>query len=370
MITIDGSQGEGGGQILRSSLALSMVTGTPLRIEKIRAGRAKPGLLRQHLTAVTAASRVSNAEVIGAVLGSRELEFRPQGINAGDYRFSIGSAGSTTLVLQTILPALMVADGPSTVRIEGGTHNPHAPPVDFLARSFLPVLERMGPRVSVALERPGFFPAGGGRIVVQIEPGRCRLPDGTSVAQRPSEVQHPDLADKTPDNSPGLSRIELDDCGEIRERVCRAVAAGLSRGIAERELKVIREGLGWPPECLRVEDLDPACGPGNVLIIELACEHVTAVFTGFGMRGVTSEAVAADALGQAKRYLEADVPVCEHLADQLLLPMAMAGGGSFATLPLTPHSTTNIDVIRRFLPVLIDVTSEGAQRCRVEVKRL
>src|SRR5262245_27587586 len=114
MLTIDGSQGEGGGQILRSSLALSMVTRQPFRIEKIRAGRATPGLLRQHLTAVTAAARVSNAEVIGARLGAGELEFLPQGVNAGDYHFAIGSAGSTTLVLQTILPALMVAGGPST----------------------------------------------------------------------------------------------------------------------------------------------------------------------------------------------------------------------------------------------------------------
>lgn len=170
MIIIDGSIGEGGGQILRTALALSMVTGQPFRIENIRAGREKPGLLRQHLTAVNAAATICTATVDGAAIGSRELTFTPEKAKPGEYTFSIGSAGSTTLVLQTVLPALLTADGPSSLTLEGGTHNPHAPPIDFLERTFLPLINRMGPTVTVTLERAGFYPAGGGRVVVKIQP--------------------------------------------------------------------------------------------------------------------------------------------------------------------------------------------------------
>src|SRR6202140_4872670 len=159
MILIDGSIGEGGGQILRTALGLSMVTGQPFRIENIRAGRDKPGLLRQHLTAVNAAAEICGANVEGAAISSRELSFSPGNVKSGEYTFSIGSAGSTTLVLQTVLPALLAADGPSSLTLEGGTHNPHAPPIDFLEKAFVPLVNRMGPTVHVALERAGFYPA-------------------------------------------------------------------------------------------------------------------------------------------------------------------------------------------------------------------
>src|SRR6476620_518674 len=167
VITIDGSVGEGGGQIIRNSLALSLVTGQPFRIVNIRAGRKKPGLLRQHLTAVQAANQIGDAAVDGAEMGSGEVVFRPEGIRAGDYRFAIGTAGSTTLVLQTILPALILAGAPSHLTLEGGTHNPLAPPFDFLAQTFLPHLARFGPTVTATLARPGFFPAGGGRLEIE-----------------------------------------------------------------------------------------------------------------------------------------------------------------------------------------------------------
>src|SRR5262245_57066518 len=169
ILTIDGSHGEGGGQILRSSLALSMVTGTPFRIENIRAKRKKPGLMRQHLTAVNAARQVSSAGVDGAAIGSTELVFHPGTVRPGDYQFAVGTAGSTTLVLQTVLPALLCAGGSSRLSFEGGTHNPFAPPFDFLERAFLPLMNRMGPKVAATLERPGFYPAGGGRFTVTIE---------------------------------------------------------------------------------------------------------------------------------------------------------------------------------------------------------
>ena len=170
MILIDGSAGEGGGQVLRSALALSILTRTPFKMERIRAGRDKPGLRPQHLTSVTAAKEVSNADVTGAEVGSRELTFRPRTVQGGNRTFSVGTAGSATLVLQTILPALLRAREPSLVTLEGGTHNSHAPPFEFLSESFLPLLRKMGAKIEATLIRPGFYPKGGGRMTVKVEP--------------------------------------------------------------------------------------------------------------------------------------------------------------------------------------------------------
>lgn len=323
MITIDGAFGEGGGQILRSSLALSLVTGTPFCMEHIRAGRARPGLLRQHLTAVQAAMTIGQAQVEGAVVGSQSLTFVPGQVTPGAYTFAVGTAGSTTLVLQTVLPALMLADAPSTVTLEGGTHNPFAPPFDFLTQTFLPLLNRMGPAVQAVLDRPGFYPAGGGKCRVLITP------------------------------APVLQKLDLMDRGDIRTRRAQAMVANLARHIAERELAVIGRKLGWPAESLRVVQVDNAPGPGNVVTITIESTCVTEVFTGFGERGVAAEAVATHAVQAARRYLAADVAAGVYLADQLLLPMALAGGGSFTTLPLSQHSTTNMHIIAQFLPVHI-----------------
>ncbi|MEW6212079.1 MAG: RNA 3'-terminal phosphate cyclase [Acidobacteriota bacterium] len=336
MLTIDGSHGEGGGQVLRTSLALSLVTGKPFRIEKIRAGRKNPGLLRQHLTAVNAAQTVSQAEVAGDSLGSRELEFAPGKPQAGNYSFAVGTAGSATLVLQTILPALITA-GESAIALEGGTHNPFAPPFDFLARSFLPLINRMGAHVTAQLERPGFYPAGGGRFTVKIEPAAS------------------------------LSRIDLVDRGKILSRRARAIVANLPVKIAERELGVIRRKLSWSSEWLEAEEIRDARGPGNVVMIEIESRNVCEVFTAFGERGVAAETVANRAAQEAKVYLASEVAVGEHLADQLLLPMAMAGGGSFTTLPLSRHATTNIDIIKKFLDVEIAVSELDRRASRVDV---
>jgi RNA 3'-terminal phosphate cyclase (ATP) len=329
MIIIDGSQGEGGGQILRSSLALSLVSGQPFRIENIRAGRKKPGLMRQHLTAVEAAAAVGNARIEGARTGSQQLEFYPRGIAAGSYHFAVGTAGSCTLVLQTVLPALLTADSRSELVLEGGTHNPYAPPFDFLARSFLPLIARMGPKVSAELIRPGFYPAGGGKFTVSIEP----------VAE--------------------LKRFDLRERGNLLQRSARATVARLPRKIAERELKVVRDRLDWGAECCAVLEDDTSRGPGNILCLEIASENVTEVFTGFGELGVSAEKVAEKAVGEARQYLAAGVPVGHYLADQLLLPMALAGGGSFRTLAPSRHMTTNIEVIRKFLPVEVSMQEIG-----------
>ena len=252
LITIEGSTGEGGGQVLRTSLALSLVTGKPFRIEGIRAGREKPGLLRQHLTAVNAAAVVGGAQVEGAALGSRELTFRPGPVQPGTHRFAVGTAGSAPLVLQTVLPPLLTARGPSSLVLEGGTHNPFAPPFDFLEKAFLPLLRRMGAKVEAVLERPGFYPAGGGRFTVRVEPtGR-------------------------------LVRLDLTDRGEVKGRRARAIVSNLHRNIADRELKVVKDLLSWDRSCLVTDEVQGAPGPGNVLILELESEHVTEVFTGFG----------------------------------------------------------------------------------------
>jgi RNA 3'-terminal phosphate cyclase (ATP) len=335
MITIDGSIGEGGGQILRSSLALAMVTGKPVRFEKIRAGREKPGLLRQHLTAVNAAAAISRATTEGVAIGSQQLTFTPGQIQPGEYTFSIGTAGSTTLVLQTILPALLTASGPSTLILEGGTHNPFAPPFDFLEKAFLPLLGRMGPKVSVALERPGFYPAGGGRLSVHIDPAP-------------------------------LTPLHVRERGEIRGRSCTALLASLPRDIGQREINRVKRIMAWPDECFQIRTMEDV-GPGNILTLEIESEHVAEVFTGFGQRGVRAEAVAEGALQQTKRYLAAGAPVGKHLADQLMLPLALAGGGSFLTLPLTRHSTTNMQIIEMFLDVKLSAQGVGHDQWLVEV---
>jgi RNA 3'-terminal phosphate cyclase (ATP) len=339
VVTIDGSEGEGGGQILRTSLALSLLTGTPLRIENIRAKREKPGLLRQHLTAVNAAAAIGGATVDGAALGSTALTFKPQSLRAGEYTFAIGTAGSTMLVLQTILLPLALAGGESAVTIEGGTHNPSSPPFDFIDRAFLPLLRRIGADVDLTLERPGFYPAGGGKVVVRM-----------GAAKR-------------------LARLELEERGELVTRLARAVVANLPYEIAQREARTAAEELEWPEECTQAHTLTGSRGPGNAISIIVGYEHVTDVFTAFGERGVRAEQVAHDAAKQAKRYINSGAAIGEHLADQLLLPLAVGEGGSFTTTPLSSHAKTNIEVIRRFVDVKIDVEEVRRGVERVSVTR-
>lgn len=337
MLTIDGSQGEGGGQILRTALALSIVTGAPFELTRIRAGRDKPGLLRQHLTAVRAAAEISSAEVQHAELHSRRLTFAPRAVQQGEYTFDVGSAGSCTLVLQTILPPLLLASGETRLTLVGGTHNPHAPPFDFLADAFLPLVRRMGPNIDTRLVRHGFFPRGGGRLEFHITPTRRLQP------------------------------ITLNERGQVTGRSCTAIIAGLPRHIADREVKTAARTLDWPAETLRITEAPANEGPGNAVIIRVESEHVTEVFTGFGSRGIRAEDVAGSAAAAAQEYLLADVPVSEHLADQLLIPLALAGGGSFDTLPPSSHTRTNVDIIRLFLNVGFRAQPLSEHHWRIEV---
>ncbi len=336
LVLIDGAKGEGGGQVLRSSLALSLITGRPVRIDNIRAKRAKSGLMRQHLTAVQAAAEIGAAQLNGASLGSSRLTFTPTQLKAGEYHFAIGTAGSTMLVLQTILLPLLLADGPSRVILEGGTHNPMAPPYDFIERVYLPLLNRMGGQVTASLVRAGFYPAGGGRCVIDITPTQQ------------------------------LGRLDLLERGPLLKRSVRAVVAQLPRHIAERELHQVLSALDWPEECGCIEALSGTASPGNVLMAELTFEGITEVFTAFGERGKPAEQVADDLLSQVQTYLTTDAPIGEHLADQLLLPLGLATHqgatpSTFLTSPLSDHVTTHIDVLHQFLDLKISTkrTTDG-----------
>ncbi len=340
MLILDGSFGEGGGQILRSSLALSLLTGEPFRIEKIRAGRKNPGLLRQHLTAVQAAAEVGGAEVTGAFIGSKELTFKPSRLKAGDYAFAIGTAGSAMLVLQTVLLPLLSAGEVSTLTLEGGTHNPFAPPFDFLTKSFLPVLHRMKAKASARLDRYGFYPAGGGKAHFTIEP--CSK----------------------------LNPLDLTERGDIIRQSATAIVANLPRHIAERELDVIRRRMDFDREQLEVIETTNSNGPGNALLLAVESANVTEIFTAFGEKGVSAERVAEQVIKEAREYLKREAAAGEYLADQLLLPMALAGGGAFTTTKPSLHTTTNIEVIRKFLDVEIVVTPLEGKIWRIEVKRL
>ncbi len=339
MLILDGAMGEGGGQILRSSLSLSILTGRPFRIERIRANRSKPGLARQHLTAVEAAAAICGGRVEGAELRSTALTFHPGEVRPGEYRFAIGTAGSATLVMQTVLPPLLAASGPSRVVLEGGTHNEHAPPYDFVARSFLPALARMGAEVTLTMERPGFYPAGGGRLVLNVVP-----PAG------------------------GLRPLDLTQRGEVRRLRARAYLAHLPMDIGRRELARVAERLGPEVEGT-VEHTRDSVSAGNTLFIEAESDAPTAVFVGFGRRGVPAEAVADEAAGAAERWLESEAAVEEHLADQLVLPLAMAGGGRFTTVRPSSHLTTNLEVAQRFLPTRFTLTDLGEGTWRVEASR-
>lgn len=335
-LELDGSVGEGGGQILRSALSLSMITGQPFRMINIRAGRTKPGLMRQHLVAVQAAAAICQAEVGGAAPGAHTLTFAPGRIAGGDYQFAIGSAGSCTLVLQTLLPALLYADQPTQLRISGGTHNPMAPVAQFLQRAYCRVLTDMGASVQVELERFGFNPGGGGVLTATVAP--CAR----------------------------LGRLDLTDRGSKVAAYAESFVAGVPNAVGQRELDVIGRGMGWDAPQLLLRDLNADQGPGNALLLTLQYKNLTEVFSALGERAVRAEAVAKNLLQQARGYLASGAVVGEHLSDQVMLPMALAGGGSFITHRLTAHARTNSLVIEQFLPVKFTFAVEAhLTRCSV-----
>lgn len=339
MIQIDGAAGEGGGQVLRTSLALAMVTGKGVALTGIRAGRKSPGLKRQHLTCVTAAAAISGADVVGAKMHSTALRFVPGEVQAGTYEFAVGSAGSAILVLQTILPPLLVASGPSQIRISGGTHNPMAPPFDFFTRSFLPWVCAMGPQVSITLNRPGFFPAGAGEICVEIDP---------------------------------VDTLAAVDCcarGEFLGVHAEAQVAHLPTKLARRELRCLEQELVEPLASAEVLEFADSASPGNCLAVTAEFAAHRQVFTGIGQRHISAERLAKGVAKAVSRYMASPALADDYLADQLLLPMAMAGGGAFTSTAISLHAETNMAVIRNFLPVQIQLDRRSRLEWRVDISK-
>lgn len=318
LLEIDGSVG--GGQVLRTALSLSMITGRSFRITGIRGQRSRPGLLRQHLTAVQAAAQISVGRTVGAELNSTELEFRPGKIAAGDYSFAIGTAGSTTLVMQTLIPALLKAEGPSTLRVSGGTHNPAAPPFEFIERAWLPLLRRMGANIEVNLVRHGFAPAGGGVLEARVWPST-------------------------------LSPLHLDSRSEQFDTRADALISATPPSVASRELDRVASQLKLDRRVMQIREAAEGCGSGHVVFIE--CEHagLTEVFSSIGNGRVRADQVADEAIEQYTQWLDSSAAMGHRLADQLLLPMAIAGGGGLTTDRLSGHLKTNAAVIQQFLPV-------------------
>ena len=328
-IELDGSLGEGGGQILRTSLALSLLTGTPFHLRHIRARRSKPGLQPQHLMSVRAAAAIGQAQLRGASVGSTDLVFEPGPVSAGTYRFDIGTAGATGLVLQALyLPLALRGQAPSDLTLVGGTHVSTSPCFHFLQTSWRAYLERFGLHLSLRLVRPGFYPRGGGTVVAHIQPA-ARL-HGMTLPRRGAVAVH------------GFSAV-----------------AGLPDHIARRQARraTFRLEQAGIATDIRQETWDG--GPGSVLGLTVETEPAPAFFFGLGARGKPAEAVADEAADQALAYLRAaPAAVDPHSADQIVLPLALADGPSeYTVTEVTPHLLTNVTVIQRF--VAREIVCEG-----------
>jgi RNA 3'-terminal phosphate cyclase (ATP) len=330
VIQIDGGQGEGGGQVLRTALTLGVIRGTPVQIRGIRARRKAPGLQAQHLAAVKALVEICGAEAEGVSLDSQTLMFTPGRIRPGEYDFDIGTAGSVSLVLQAILLPLATSGGTSRVWVTGGTHVPWSPPTDYLQEVLFPALARMGVQARLEVERWGFFPRGGGRICVEIA-GRAALSAVTLVRQPRGGALR------------GLSAV-----------------ARLPRSVAERQSVRARERLelaGYAAE-FAVREVD-ALDPGNFLSLVVEDETGRAGFSGLGERGKSVEALADDVVERFLEFAGADAGCDSHLADQLIVPMALAAGTSrLTTSRVTSHLLTTIALAQQILGCPVQVIGE------------
>jgi RNA 3'-phosphate cyclase len=331
MVELDGSVGEGGGQIVRSALTLSLMTGQPFKLVNIRAGRSRPGLQPQHVTCVKAAAEVGRARFKGGEVGSTTLYFEPQQVQAGRYHWDIRTAGAVSLVLQTIyLPLLLRTTESSEVVITGGTHVPNAPCVHFLQLTWSAYLQRVGLKVNVELLRPGFYPRGGGQIRVLLEPASAVLP------------------------------LQLLDCPHLDTATVWSACAGLPRSVAQRQAQRLQERLHAEglQTVTQVEQWQ-ALSPGTMAAVVFRQTPVPTLFFALGERGKPAEAVADDAAEEALAFLRSQAPVDPHSADQLLLPLAFSRQPSaFRTSAITRHLVTNAHVVCTFLPVSIDLEGE------------
>ncbi|MCK4389721.1 MAG: RNA 3'-phosphate cyclase [Desulfobacterales bacterium] len=347
-IQIDGSHGEGGGQILRTALALAALLQRPVEIYNVRSGRKKPGLRPQHLTAVKAMALITAGKVEGAEPGSMRLCFEPRQIVPGSYSLDVGTAGSTSLVLQTMIPGLLFAKGASRIVITGGTHVPWSPCFHYLKEVFVLSLQQMGGALRLEIERWGWYPKGGGKVIASTSP----------VSE--------------------LNGVDLSYQGNLQDMYVLSAVSNLPMSIAERQrdhvLKRFKEHGFTPIETLprkqfRIEILEgPSPGTGTVVFVRARFENGVAAFTSLGKRGKPAEKVADDACSDFFRFMASRAVVDDHLADQLVLYMALAKGrSSLIAGTITKHLLTNIWVIEQFLPVRFEVDGETG---RVSVEGL
>lgn len=345
-ILIDGSMGEGGGQILRASLALSMALGRPFRIENIRAHRPSPGLKRQHLTCVRAARELCGAEVSGDEMGSRELSFVPGPLRPGEYHFAIGSGGSITLVLQALLPPLLTAAAPSRITVTGGTHVPHSPPFEFMALTLLPRLEALGPHIKAKMERSGYMQIGGGSVTVDIDPvPKLDVPEGFAESDASVPFHGTEAL---------IYAHNLPDDVAAREQETLMQPGFAALGLTKGNIRILNQRNNPAPE-----------GQGNAVLLILRHGQFYTVFGETGWRGRTAETVAGHAANRALLFLKRNVCMERHLADQLIVPLALAGGGSLITETPTPHCRTCLEVAARFTGLRAGITPIEGKRSRI-----
>jgi len=345
MIEIDGSQGEGGGQVLRTSLALSIITGQSFHIDRIRDHRSKPGLMPQHLKSVDAATAISKAQVEGAKLNSNALTFSPSEIRSGRYRFDIGTAGATTLVLQTILIPLSLVDTASSVIISGGTHVPWSPCFNYLSLQWLYFLQQMGFNAQASLDQAGFYPKGGGRISAIIRPVKS------------------------------ISPLRLTQRGSLQRIVGISAVANLPLDIAERQKRhaLLRsQKLSWndstPNIRIKIENLRSHV-KGTFLLLLAEFEGGRSCYFGLGKLGKPAEQVADEAVDALDSFMETDGVVDPYLVDQLLIPLSISKGESeIRTSQITQHILTNANIIRAFLPARITINGEPEQPGSILIK--
>lgn len=336
MTHIDGSFGEGGGQILRTALALSSLLRKPIHIFNIRKGRKRPGLMPQHLMCVRALKEITDAETKGDTKGSTELYFSPGGIRPGRYSFDIGTAGSVTLLLQAVLPPFMFSDSPSTVEIKGGTHVPFSPTFDYFKEVLVVLLNRLGFHVMADIESYGFYPVGGGRVIVKISP------------------------------ADSFARTELTERGAIRGIEGISAVGGLPMSIAERqknEAEAILGSRGFSPEIKTLSV--PTPGKGTYIFLKVVAENIIAGFSSLGARGKRAETVGEEAAKELIQYIKSNACLDHHLSDQILIYISLIGGHwRFSTSGITEHLKTNLWVISKFLDIeykiensIVEITS-------------
>ncbi len=345
MIVIDGSFGEGGGQILRTSIGLAAALGVPVRIFNIRAKRRNPGLQRQHMTAVRVLAEISRARVEGLHLGSTELLFEPRTLRGGRYRFDIGTAGSVTLVIQALLPVLPFVPEPIEIEIRGGTDVPWSPPVDYVKHVLIPILSRMGYRMELEVVRRGHYPRGGGIVVLRSQP------------------------------SGRIQAVELSQRGELVKIRGFSHAVKLPKHVAERQAKAAEERLRnavrvpieiateWYPP-----DKDPHLGPGSGIVLVAECRSSLLGADALGAKGKRAEEVGREAADKLLEELGSGAALDRHMGDMIVAPAALACGTTvFTASRFTMHAYTVMEIVKKFLDIDIEIRGEMEKPFRAKI---